>query len=313
MNNLWPPTATIENLHKRAKLLASIRQFFAERDVLEIETPVLSHASIPTPYIKSIETKSGHYLQTSPEFHMKRLLAAGSGSIYTITKSFRDEEQGRHHNCEFTMLEWYRLGFDHHALMDEMCSLLQTILKTQAADRISYQDLFIRYLDIDPHSSTVENLQKAAKDFGIQYEDEFSDKDDWLTLLMSHIIEPQLGIDKPIFIYDYPASQSALTKIRPDNPPVAERFEVYFQGVELANGFHELTDAQEQQKRFEQDLEKRKQLGLATIPIDTHFINALKAGLPACAGVALGVDRLVMLALGVDSINQVLSFTSENA
>lgn len=320
----WQPTAPIANLKQRAIIIQKIRRFFAERNVLEVDTPALSAATVTDPHLHSIgaefrEEGAQHskilYLQTSPEFAMKRLLAAGSGSIYQICKSFRNGEIGRFHNPEFTMLEWYRPGFDHHALMTEMDELLQAILASPKAERLSYADAFQRYLQLDPHTISVELLQNAAQQAGIQTSAELAqaDQDTWLQLLMSHVIEPQLGQSQPTFIYDFPASQAALARVRQGNPAVAERFEVYVRGIELANGFHELADAKEQEHRFKADLNKRHHLGYPSVPIDLHLLAALKAGFPDCAGVALGVDRLIMLALNAIEIQQVVSFTIENA
>lgn len=305
----WQPSASIEKLQLRAKILAQIRQFFAARNVLEIETPLLCSTTATDPHIASISADKNRFLQTSPEFCMKRLLAAGSGSIYQICKSFRDDEIGRLHNPEFTILEWYRTGFNHLQLMTEMDQLLQEILKTAAAQRYTYQEIFEKYLQLNPHSSSVAELKQCAEKNNITatvLEDE--NPDSWLHVLLTHLIEPKLGKDAPIFIYDFPISQAALARIRPGNPAVAERFEVYYKGIELANGYHELADANEQRKRFANDLEKRKQLGYREIPADEKLLIALSHGFPDCAGVALGIDRLVMLAANANSIAEIMSF-----
>lgn len=323
MNN-WQPTATIENLKLRARIIQKIRNFFAERGVLEVETPALSAAAVTDPHLQSIsatfiEGGSQHnktlYLQTSPEFAMKRLLAAGSGPIYQICKSFRNGEIGRLHNPEFSMLEWYRPGFDHYELMAEMDALLQTVLNTSPAEKLSYAEIFARFLPIDPHTAAIVELQTCAQQHGIETSAGLlqADRDTWLQLLMSHIIEPKLGYQQPVFIYDFPASQAALARIRHDKPPVAERFEVYIKGIELANGFHELADAEEQRRRFEADLIQRRELGYPAVPMDNHLLSALAANFPDCAGVALGVDRLIMLALNVSGIGDVMSFTIHNS
>lgn len=310
----WRPSASIETLQRRAGILKTIRDFFSARHVLEVETPVLSHASVTDPYIQSIATHCPHaYLQTSPEYAMKRLLAAGSGSIYQITKSFRQDEVGRFHNPEFTMLEWYRPGFDHHALMDEMDLLLQAILKTPASERITYADLFQQHLEIDVHRTSLAALAACAESQGITMVGDISDCDTWLGILLSHLIEPELGKDRPVFIYDYPASQASLSKVRGTNPPLASRFEVYFKGLELANGWHELQDAKEQERRFENNLSERLRQDLPPVPIDELLLGALAHGLPDCAGVALGIDRLIMLALGKEHIADVISFDFERA
>lgn len=303
----WQPSATIDALRQRARILQLIRDFFAKRNVLEVETPLLCTTSVTAPYIQSIATQSS-YLQTSPEYMMKRLLAAGSGDIFQICKAFRQEEMGRFHQPEFTLLEWYRIGFDHHALMNEMDELLQVVLKTQPAERVSYQTLFETHLQINPHTISVDELRTIAHEHNINIQDDITDKDTWLQLLCSHCIEPHIGLEKPLFIYDYPASQAALARLSPSNPLIASRFEVYFRGIELANGFHELANANEQRTRFENDLRERKKLGLLELPIDEHLLAALTHGLPDCAGVALGIDRLIMLALDANQINDVVSF-----
>ena len=324
-NKGWQPTASFETLRLRAELLARIRRFFADRGVLEVETPLLSAATIPDLHIHSLScdleapgAPRRLYLQTSPEFAMKRLLAAGSGAIYQICKAFRDGEAGRSHNPEFTILEWYRPGFDHHRLMDEMDDLLATVLDLPTAERSTYGQVFQRHLGIDPHRAPARILRHAAEAHGVEIGGaEPEDRDGWLHLLMSHAIEPRLGRGRPSFVHDFPASQAALARIRPpatpDEVPLAERFEVYIEAVELANGFHELGDAAEQRQRFEADLERRRAAGLETPPIDEHLLAALDAGLPNCAGVALGVDRLLMLLAGLDDLREGLSFPIDRA
>lgn len=296
----------------RANLYNQIRSFFSKKTVLEIETPLLSLSTIPDPNIHSLTTTlfdQQYYLQTSPEFAMKRLLAAGSGDIFQICKAFRNDEVGSQHNPEFTLLEWYRLGFDHHQLMAEIDELLQVILKTSPANYITYQQLFIKYLDIDPLRANEKSLKGHIKALNINFDNlEALDKDNCLHLLMSHSIEPLLKeLKEPLFVYDFPLSQGALAKQSITNPLVAERFEVYVKGVELANGFHELTDAKEQRARFIADNKKRQQENLPVIPLDENFLKALES-LPACAGVALGLDRLLMLLLKEDDIRNLLSF-----
>jgi lysyl-tRNA synthetase class 2 len=318
----WSPTASIQALRERAKIIALIREFFAKRQVLEVETPVLSHSTITDPNVvgipalfKSIGSAEENilYLQTSPEYAMKRLLASGSGAIYQINKAFRQGEVGRLHNPEFSILEWYRPGFDHHALMDEMDELLQLVLNTAPAERVSYADLFMQHLQIDPHGATAESLAVVAKQKNIPISGDLPDRDAWLDLLWTHCIEPVVGQEQPIFLYDFPSTQAALAKVRHENPPVASRFEVYFKGVELANGFHELQDAEEQAKRFARDLAYRQKHGLPAMPVDERFLAALRQGLPDCAGVALGIDRLIMLALGRTRVADVLSFGFDRA
>ncbi|TAK73716.1 MAG: elongation factor P--(R)-beta-lysine ligase [Gammaproteobacteria bacterium] len=316
----WQPSATIEHLRIRAQVLKTIRDFFAARGVMEVETPLMCHTSVTDPFIQSIpvlfqahpqEQEQRYYLQTSPEYAMKRLLAANSGAIYQITKAFRQGEIGRFHNPEFTMLEWYRPQYHHHDLMDEMDELLQLILNMPAAERKSYAEVFQLFLHFDPHAASLEELAACAKQQGVVVAENVTDRDTWLQLLMSYCIEPQLGHDRPYFIYDFPASQAALARIQPGNPPVASRFEVYVQGIELANGFHELLDAKEQRKRFEHNLRERQQLGLTELLIDEYFLAALAHGLPDCAGVALGIDRLMMLVMQRQTIKEVVSFDFE--
>ncbi len=313
----WQPTASLDVLRQRAEILSRLRAFFASRDVMEVETPLLSHATVTDSHIMSIvapfkelgcEKEIICYLQTSPEYAMKRLLAAGAGSIYQLTKAFRQGEVGRLHNPEFSMLEWYRPGFDHHALMDEMDELLQVVLQLSPATRMSATQVYQLYLKIDPHEASVDDLKTCAKLYIESLPDMADDKNNWLDLLFTHCIEPHLGSDAPFFLYDFPASQAALAKIRPENPPVASRFEMYFKGVELANGFHELQDAKEQRGRFEKDLAYRRNHHLPSVPMDERFLAGLQEGLPDCAGVAMGIDRLIMLVLNQNSISDVISF-----
>jgi lysyl-tRNA synthetase class 2 len=315
-------------LRLRAELLQRIRVFFAARGVLEVETPVLSTAAVTQPHLASFRTSySGPgpryggtlYLHTSPEFPMKRLLAAGSGCIYQIARAFRDGEAGRRHNPEFTLLEWYRVGFDHHRLMDEVTDLVTALLAGRLAltapERWSYREIFQHHLDLDPHRTTTTELAACAEPRGISIPPGMptDDTDPWLDLLLTHWIEPRLGQGRLTFVYDYPASQAALARLRPGDPPVGERFELYLNGLELANGFHELGDANEQQRRFERENAARRALGLPMMPLDESLLDALKAGLPDCAGVALGFDRLMMLAAGKDSIQEVIAFPLERA
>lgn len=332
-------------MRRRAALLARIRRFFDARGVLEVETPLLSAGTVTDPHLHSLSVdrrpgEARFYLQTSPEFAMKRLLAAGSGPIYQVCKAFRADESGRRHNLEFTLLEWYRPGFDHHRLMDEMDAFLAATLGAEPAERLTYGRAFERHLGFDPHTADLDRLRQAAQQAGIDAPGFDGTRDDWLHLLASHGVEPELGRAsstsstrtrartktdgppfRPTFLYEYPASQAALARVRPagvdpagrPTPAVAERFEVYVEGVELANGFHELTDADEQRRRFEADREQRRRLGLEVPPVDERLLAALAAGLPDCAGVALGVDRLAMLASGADHIDQVLTFPSDRA
>lgn len=309
MNTSWQPSADIAYLKQRAEILKKIRQFFSERKILEVETPLLCKTTATDPHIASLKIeKLNRYLQTSPEFSMKRLLAAGSGSIYQICKAFRDDECGRYHNPEFTMLEWYHVGFGLSALMQEIDELLQFILQTKPAEKKTYQEIFLQYLNINPHLASLQDLQACAVTQEINYTAaQENDRDTWLHLLLTHCIEPQLGIKQPLFIYDFPASQAALAHIRKTTPPIAERFEVFVNGIELANGYHELIDAEEQRKRFMQDLAQRKKMNYPQVPIDENLLAALPL-VPPCAGVALGIDRLMMLAMQSQAIAEVMSF-----
>lgn len=324
MNELdWQPSATFSTLRKRAKVVATIREFFVRRGVLEVETPTMSHAAVTDVHLHTFKTQlldAGYdegvtlHLQTSPEFHMKRLLSAGSGCIFQMNKSFRNEEVGRYHNPEFTMLEWYRIGFDHFQLMDEMSALLTLILGSGKEQRYTYQEAFKTFLKIDPLTASMDELKEAAKPLGV-YDvlEHETDRDTVLQLLFCMGVETQVGHDVPCFVYDFPASQAALARISPKDERVAERFEVYFKGIELANGFHELADSAEQLRRFLADNTKRQEMGLAQQPIDMHLINALAAGFPDCAGVALGVDRLIMLATEQESLADVIAFPTTRA
>jgi elongation factor P--(R)-beta-lysine ligase len=318
----WRPTASLEALRLRAGLLASTRTFFAARGVLEVETPLLASSPASDPHLQALTCRPDAvargrtlYLQTSPEFAMKRLLAAGSGPIYQVTRAFRDGEAGRRHNPEFTILEWYRPGFDHHALMDEVEALLAATLGTGRGERITYRGAFLLHLGLDPLRAGVDEIRRSARAAGIADVPGLApdDVDGWLDLLLAAVVEPRLGLSGPTFLLDFPARQAALARVRPDDPPVAERFEVYLRGVELANGYHELTDAVEQRRRCEVDLAERRRRGLPAVPADERALAALEHGLPDCAGVALGFDRLVMLAAGVSDIAEVIAFPIDRA
>jgi lysyl-tRNA synthetase class 2 len=314
----WRPTATLDALRARATVLAAVRRFFDERGVLEVETPILSAAAVTDLHLHSVacrldlDDRRPRYLQTSPEYAMKRLLAAGSGPIYQICKVFRDGERGRRHNPEFTMLEWYRPGFDHHRLMDEVDELLQAVLGVAAGERISYADAFRRHAGVDPHAASDGELRSRVAALGVAGVTEL-DHDDLLNLILSHEVERRLGVGRPTFMFDYPASQAALSRVRAGDPPVAERFEVFLDGLELANGFHELAEPAEQRRRFESDRGERRRRGLPEVPLDERLLAALASGLPDCAGVALGVDRLVMLKIGCRDIADVIAFPIELA
>lgn len=308
-------------------MLSRIRAFFTRHDVLEVETPILSAAASTDPALLSFNTvyhgpgpASGRtcYLQPSPEFPMKRLLAAGYGSIYQICKVFRDAEYGARHNPEFTLLEWYRTGFDHLDLMDEVEHLLKEVLADIApinsVHHWTYRDLFLEFASVDPFDTSVQELQTLLQTqhdvIPVGMPDD--DLDVWLDLMMTHVIEKRLGTGLA-FVRDYPASQASLARLRPGSPPVAARFEVYLNGIELANGFHELADADEQRRRFENDCERRRLFNVEAVRMDERFLSALEAGLPDCAGVALGLDRLLMLASGTDCLDEVLAFPFDSA
>ena len=317
----WQPTASVKNLLTRAKLLAEIRRFFTDRGLLEVETPVLSEfgvtdvhlATFCTEFISPFgEQSKTLWLSTSPEYHMKRLLAAGSGPIFQIGKVFRNEEAGNRHNPEFTMLEWYRPHFDMYRLINEVDDLLQQILECPPAESMSYQFAFQQYVGLDPLSADLSELaEKAKKHQLIGAENE--NRDTLLQFLFSTVVEPQIGQEAPVVVYHFPASQAALAQISSEDLRVAERFEFYYKGLELANGFHELSDAREQLRRFQQDNLQREKMGLPVRAIDTRLLAALQAGIPNCSGVALGVDRLLMIAMGTESIKDVISFAIDNA
>lgn len=318
----WQPDAALGNLRLRAEMLARVRSFFADHNVLEVDTPLMCHATGTDPHLEALalELAPGQwrYLQTSPEFAMKRLLAAGSGPIYQLCKAFRRDESGPRHNPEFTMLEWYRPGFDDRNLMNEVAALMAVCLPASmlAADAdipcITYRDLFIQHLALDPFVASDEDLLACARQHASPGAMALS-RDDTLNLLMAFVIEPQL--QAPVFVVDFPASQAALAQITndPAGTPVARRFELFIAGMELANGYLELTDATEQARRFKADNQQRQTAALPEREVDARLLAALNHGLPACAGVALGFDRLVMLAAGAGHISEVLSFVADNA
>ena len=296
------------NLKTRAELYRKIRQFFDARDVLEVETPLLCSHTVTDLHVNGIKAAHNRFLQTSPEYAMKRLLAQGSGPIFQICKAFRDEEAGSNHNPEFTMLEWYRPQFNHHDLMQELDELIQLLLHTPAATKQSYRDCFLTHTAIDPLTADLTILHAFIKQHNLLHDLTDIDHDTALQVILSEYIEPQIGNDAPIFIYDFPPTQACLAKIRNDEQPVGERFELYYKGFELANGFHELTDPIEQEQRFQNDQAKRRARNLYVPDIDYYLIDALKQGLPPTAGVAVGVDRLVMLACDANRIQEVLCF-----
>ena len=302
-------------------MLKEARAFFSQRGVLEVETPILSAAAVSDPQIESLATQIAglpgrRYLCPSPEYAMKRLLAAGSGDIYQICKVFRDAERGRWHNPEFTMIEWYRVGFDDAALMDEVETLIGRLLAPArvfgAAERLSYAAALQRHAGVDAFGSSEDELLEAARRHGIHCDADL-DRDAKLDLLMGLIVGPRLGRANPCFVCDYPASQAALARLKPGLPRVAARFELYLDGLELANGFHELVQPREQRARFTHDLALRSERGQIQAPLDENFLAALESGLPDCAGVALGFDRLAAIALGASQLSEVMTFSVDNA
>jgi lysyl-tRNA synthetase class 2 len=291
---------------------------------MEVETPCASSSGNPDPFLESLRTdwsgsggdRAPLWLHTSPEFSMKRLLAADSGPIYQICKVFRDGERGRLHNPEFSLLEWYRPGWDHLRLMAEVADLVRLALERPElpVEILTYRDLFLSRTGLDPFRTSQGEAAAYARDrIGMGADDPGLDFDGWLDLVLTHCIEESLGRDRLTFVCDYPPSQASLSRIRDGGEPVAERFELYVEGMELANGFRELTDPSEQRARFESDLACRETLGRATPPLDKRFLAALDAGMPDASGVALGLDRLLMAMLGSDRIDEVLAFPVERA
>ncbi len=311
----WLPHADISVIKRRASLYQQIREFMSARNVLEVDTPVLSRFAVSDPYIESVQAISQStgqerlYLHTSPEYCMKRLLAARTGDIYQIAHVFRDEEVGCNHSMEFTMLEWYRTGFDHQQLMDEVVSLL-TDLGLDPPDMLSYQQAFLQTVGINPHLAGNEELQQMARDHG--WEEASADRHELLDFIFSSLVINKLKSKKSLIIYDYPVCMAALAKIRQDKPAVSERFEVFVDGIELANGFNELTDVEEQRQRFNNDLQKRTAQDKHLPPVDENFLAALSSGLPSCAGVAIGLDRLLMALMQKDKIDSVNAFNLNN-
>lgn len=308
----WQPSASIETLRLRAALLRHVRAFFDARGVLEVETPLLSRAAITDPNLASDEVRlpglaDSLYLHTSPEFFMKRLLAAGSGDIWQLCKVFRGAEQGRRHNPEFTMLEWYRVGMDHFALMDEVAALLRELMPALGSvERVTYAEAFQRHVQLDPFDATQADLESAVRAFGL--DPAGLDRDALLDAIASHRVYPELGKKRITCVHGFPASQAALARLDENDPRCAQRFEVFVDGIELANGFHELSDANEQRRRFELENQRRREKGLPEMPLEENLLAALDAGLPECSGVAVGLDRVVMLAAAANSISEVISF-----
>ena len=315
----WQPSAGFDALRLRAALNATIRAFFAERGVTEVETPVLSHAGNTDPNIASFSLQfSGRtdggprtrWLRTSPEFALKRLVAAGFGDCYELGRVFRDGEAGGRHNPEFTMLEWYRVGWDHRRLALEVAELIgEALALVGARAQVQVTDFHALYrerLGVDASNASCDELRDALGEVHIDAAG--LTRDDWLDLLMTHRLQPAFEPGRLLVVHDYPASQCALAKLCPGDPPVAERFELYLGPLEIANGYHELTDAAEQRARFERDVRVRGERGHAAPPVDEHLLDALAGGLPDCAGVAVGVDRVLMAMLRTSAIADVVAF-----
>lgn len=327
-SNEWRPAARFETLQARAKMYALIRNFFELRGVLEVDTPVLSQRGVTDPALMAMQTGFNLpgtqaldplYLQTSPEFAMKRLLAAGSGSIYQIFRAFRNEERGRFHHPEFTLLEWYRVGFTLDDLMTEVEALLRVLLNDQAAKtparRVSYQELFHQSLHLDPLASSLDAFADRSSELGVRdaYQLCGEDRSVWLDFLFSHFVQPALAPEEMTFVYHFPSILPSLARTVPGFPEWVERVELFMGGIELANGFHELADDGEQRLRFEADNEKRKLLGLPLMHLDDRLLSAIAEGLPDCSGIALGLDRLLMVVLKLESIDATLAFPLETA
>ncbi|MCH8550695.1 MAG: EF-P lysine aminoacylase GenX [Natronospirillum sp.] len=313
----WKPAASFEALRRRASLYADIRQFFADREVLEVDTPMLSGAMNPDHQIESLAVNhadSPRYLHTSPEFPMKRLLAAGSGPIWQLCRVFRKGEIGRRHNPEFTMLEWYRPGFDEHQLMQEVTALLEAVQGGPVATQVvSYREAFRQQAGFDPLAIDLAELRRLTR---TRFDWSDDERDSMLDLWLAEVVEPGLPPDVLTYIHAWPDSMAALARIEPDRDsgvPVARRFEAFWQGMELANGYFELTDAAEQTQRFEREHRLRARGRQHVAPMDRYLQAALVAGMPECAGVALGVDRLLMALTGEKDIRRVLAFPEDRA
>ena len=316
----WKPTASIETLRLRARLLGQVRSHFAATGALEVETPTMVQAGVTDVHLESLEVRRADgsragFLHTSPEYAMKRLLAAGAPDIYQVAHVFREGERGRRHNPEFTMVEWYRLGIDHHALMDDVEQLLRTLLEPLRSvgptRHVTYQDAFVAVLGLDPLSASTRDIHHALLSRGADVPDSISgERDALLDLAMATIVAPTFPADAITFLHEFPASQAALAQVR---GPVASRFEAFWGELELANGFHELGDASEQARRFAADRAERARRRQPDRDPDTLFLDALAAGLPSCAGVALGFDRIMMIACRARSIDEIIAFPVERA
>ncbi|WP_298767653.1 EF-P lysine aminoacylase EpmA [uncultured Fibrobacter sp.] len=309
------PTCDRDSWVRRQALMNKVRQFFVQRDVLEVETPVLSNAGGTDPQLDYFEVEGNRYMMTSPEFHMKRLLAAGFGDIFQITKSFRKDEFGAHHNNEFSMVEWYRIGMPQEKLMEEVEELVSEVIgRPIHARRTRWINAFRNYAGVDPLMASDDEFAAActARDIPLPADGTAMSREDWWDYLMVFAVEPALAKNGPEFILDYPQSQAALaqTYVDEEGHTWARRFELFVDRVELCNGYTELTDAAEQRRRFADDLDIRRRMGKPLPQVDEHFLAALESGMPACSGVALGLDRLFMLAMDKEKISDVVLFPS---
>lgn len=321
----WQPTASVQHVTRRSELLWAIREFFHRRGVLEVQTPILSRDTVIDRHIDPVCLSGAaltladfgeatFYMQTSPEFCMKRLLAAGSGSIYEITSVFRAGERGQYHNPEFTMLEWYLVGGDLDQGVRFLAELIEATLGVERVEQVTYQAAFLSALGCDPLQATVQQLSHLALAAELGVPADWSDeRDTWLDLLFSEVVQPSLGRDRPVIVTHYPASQAALARLCASDPRTAERYELFIDGVELANGYHELLDADELEDRNQRSLAQRAADGKPPLPTHSRLVQAMRSGLPPSNGCAMGLDRLLMVALGVDNIAQVLPFPIEIA
>jgi lysyl-tRNA synthetase class 2 len=318
------PTASLENLARRAALLRTVRQFFDQRGFIEVTTPLLSRDTVVDRHLEPFRVRlfpdprkpavgPTWYLQTSPEFHMKRLVAAGATAIYQITQAFRGGEIGPQHNIEFTMLEWYRVGDDMRAGIDLLAEFIESVAGSGPSERISYQEAFGRHLGIDPFVATTEALRQVAQAGTTAGPGDRASRDDLLEWLVADRITPVLGKDRPVILFDFPENQAALAKIRRTHVNRAERFELFYQGMELANGYHELCSADELRRRIGQTNDLRREDGKEELPSENRLLDAMESGLPPCSGVALGFDRLAMLILHEKELENVIPFGFGNA
>ena len=320
MSESWRPTSSLEAIRRRAQALRWTREFFHERGVLEVETPAMVNAAVSDVNLGSVRVEmpgrdAPLFLHTSPEYAMKRLLAAGSGDIYQVCHVYRGAERGRQHNPEFTMLEWYRLGFSLDELMDEVGQLVRGLLREELpVEMLSYREAVATHAGFDPLDAPDAELIRAVEVLGMDSAHSRSaSRDELLDLIVGAQVGPALGANALTFVHGYPASQAALARLDSTDPRVALRFELYHRGIELANGYHELSEITEQRQRFGNDQELRRRRGLPVNPLDPNLLAALEAGMPDCAGVALGFDRVLMLAMGAASIDDVLAFPVERA